>query len=1222
LATINGTSGNDNLVGTTSADTISGLAGNDTLTGGAGDDKLLGGDGDDILNGGAGKDTLTGGAGKDVFVYNVTTDSTVTKFDIITDFMQGADKIDLRPLLGATDLKFGGTIPTINGVWYQQSGGNTFVFVDVTGDTTGDLKIQLTGLFTLTGADFLGVANKAPVLDTAKSPTLTSENEDAGAPVGAVGTLVSQLVDFAVPSGQVDNVTDVDSGALLGIAITAVNTSIGSWFYSTNNGSSWTAAGAVANTSALLLAADASTRLYFQPNADANGTLSDAITFRAWDQTSGTAGSKVNTSTNGGATAFSTATDTASITVTKVNDAPVLSGLGGTLAYTENAAAAVIDSTITLTDVDDTQMASARVTISAGFTAGDVLGYVNTGTIAGSYNAGTGVLTLTGTDSKAAYALALDSVTYRSTSEDPTATSASRTISWTVTDANSDGAGAQTSVVATSTIALTALSDAPALTGLGGTLAYTENAGAAVIDSTITLTDVDDTHMASATVTISAGFTGGDVLSFVNTGTITGSYDSGTHVLTLTGTDSKAAYEAALDSVTYHSTNESPTTASGNRTISWTVTDANSDGAGAQTSVVETSTITITPVNDAPVLSDLGGTLAYTENAAATEIDSTITLTDVDDTHMVSAHVTISAGFTAGDVLGFVDTGTIVGSYDSGTGVLTLTGLAPKAAYEAALDSVTYLSTSEDPTATSASRTISWTVTDENVNLAGVQTSAVATSTIAITAVNDAPVLTGDLTAMVDEGASYTITTTDLNFTDPDDNAADVTFTVSDQVNGTVQVGGIDATAFTGTQLAAGAVTFLHDGSETLSALFKVSVEDGNEDASAPMASTVNFTVTAVNDAPVANDDIVLTNVAQGTGILIPAAALLVNDTDVESNPLSITVVANAATDDVELSVGDVLYTDNGTQDGSFNYKAFDGTSDSAFAHVTVDTQVGNTVTGTAANEILIGSDGDDTLNGNDGDDIFIGGLGEDTVNGGSGDDRITMLVPAGNVDTIDAGGGTDTLFLSGVVPGDHMVVVDLSSTADQVVSIGGDPDALIQKNFENVDVRGLGSSANVTGNAGDNIIIGSHGNDSIDGGAGNDRLLGGAGNDTYVVNRGEGQDTISENDGTVGNADTLLYGATINPLDLVISRQANDLRLAIHGATDQVTIQNWFSAPATAQVETIQAGNGQTLLSSQVDQMIQAMAQFSANHNGMTWDQGIAQKPEEVQTVLAASWQ
>ena len=92
------------------------------------------------------------------------------------------------------------------------------------------------------------------------------------------------------------------------------------------------------------------------------------------------------------------------------------------------------------------------------------------------------------------------------------------------------------------------------------------------------------------------------------------------------------------------------------------------------------------------------------------------------------------------------------------------------------------------------------------------------------------------------------------------------------------------------------------------------------------------------------------------------------------------------------------------------------------------------------------------------------------------------------------------------------------------------------------------------------------------------------------LVNRGDGRDTISENDSTLGNSDTFLYGAKINPLDLVLSRQANDLRIALHGTSEQVTIQNWYTSPATNQVETVQAGNGQTLLSAQVDQLIQAM--------------------------------
>jgi hypothetical protein len=110
------------------------------------------------------------------------------------------------------------------------------------------------------------------------------------------------------------------------------------------------------------------------------------------------------------------------------------------------------------------------------------------------------------------------------------------------------------------------------------------------------------------------------------------------------------------------------------------------------------------------------------------------------------------------------------------------------------------------------------------------------------------------------------------------------------------------------------------------------------------------------------------------------------------------------------------------------------------------------------------------------------------------------------------------------------------------------------------------------------------------------------------------GGPAVSSED-SVGTADSV-----INPFDLVLSRQANNLRIAAHGSADQMTGQNWYSA-TSPQVETIQTGNGQTLLSSQVNQMVEAMAGFSSD-NGMTWDQGLAAKPEEVQAVIAASWQ
>jgi Domain of unknown function (DUF4347)/NPCBM/NEW2 domain/Bacterial Ig domain/Cadherin-like/Putative Ig domain/Cadherin domain len=296
--------------------------------------------------------------------------------------------------------------------------------------------------------------NAAPVLDSSKSPVLAAQNEDAAAPVGAVGTLVSALVDYALPAGQVDNVTDPDVGAQLGIAVTAADTTNGSWWYSTDGGANWSALGSPSAASARLLAADSDNRLYFQPNANYNGTLTSAITFRAWDRSSGSDGGVTDTTTNGGNTAFSSATDTASLIVTAVNDAPTIVTAGTTLAYTENAAATAVDGAVTVSDVDSANLASATVTISAGFASGqDTLAFTNQNGISGSWNAGTGVLTLTGSSTLANYQTALRSITYVNTSDNPS--TATRTASFVVNDGVTD------SNPATRNISVTATNDAP-----------------------------------------------------------------------------------------------------------------------------------------------------------------------------------------------------------------------------------------------------------------------------------------------------------------------------------------------------------------------------------------------------------------------------------------------------------------------------------------------------------------------------------------------------------------------------------------------------------------------------------------------------------------------------------------------------------------------------------------------------------------------------------------
>ena len=92
-------------------------------------------------------------------------------------------------------------------------------------------------------------------------------------------------------------------------------------------------------------------------------------------------------------------------------------------------------------------------------------------------------------------------------------------------------------------------------------------------------------------------------------------------------------------------------------------------------------------------------------------------------------------------------------------------------------------------------------------------------------------------------------------------------------------------------------------------------------------------------------------------------------------------------------------------------------------------------------------------------------------------------------------GAGSDTLVLSGVVPGNHVVRVDLSSSTDQVVSIGGVADALTQINFENLTAPGTRQFRDGHRRAPAPIASSArNGNDFINGGAGNDAMTGGLG--------------------------------------------------------------------------------------------------------------------------------
>ncbi|MDZ8188644.1 MAG: FG-GAP-like repeat-containing protein, partial [Nostoc sp. ChiSLP02] len=264
--------------------------------------------------------------------------------------------------------------------------------------------------------------------------------------------------------------------------------------------------------------------------------------------------------------------------------APVVTATSTPLAYTENDAATAIDSGLTVTDADSTNLNSAIVSITSGFVAAeDILGFTAQNGISGSYS--NGVLTLTGSATVAQYQTALRSITYQNTSDNPS--TITRTISFIVND------GSLNSTTTTRNINLTAVNDAPVVTATNTPLAYTENDPAKIIDSGLTVTDIDSTNLNGATVSITSGFVAGqDILGFTAQNGISGSYSNG--VLTLTGSASIANYQTALRSITYQNTSDNPSTTT--RTISFILND------GSLNSTTTTRNINLTAVNDAPVV--------------------------------------------------------------------------------------------------------------------------------------------------------------------------------------------------------------------------------------------------------------------------------------------------------------------------------------------------------------------------------------------------------------------------------------------------------------------------------------------------------------------------------------------------------------------------------------------------------------------------------------------
>jgi VCBS repeat-containing protein len=185
-----------------------------------------------------------------------------------------------------------------------------------------------------------------------------------------------------------------------------------------------------------------------------------------------------------------------------------------------------------------------------------------------------------------------------------------------------------------------------------------------------------------------------------------------------------------------------------------------------------------------------------------------------------------------------------------------LAGEATLAQYQTALRAVTFASSSDQPTLTSASRSVSWTVTDAGA-IGSPRTSAGATSTIQLTAVNDAPVLATPATLNYTDSAapdSFSASTGTLSARDAEGQ------TVIYGIAGGSVAGGVSTLAGRHGSLSLNTVTGAYTYTPNAAAInaltadarevFTVTASDGTGTLTATSSSLLTIQLSAANDTP------------------------------------------------------------------------------------------------------------------------------------------------------------------------------------------------------------------------------------------------------------------------------------------------------------------------------------------------------------------------------------
>jgi Ca2+-binding RTX toxin-like protein len=433
--------------------------------------------------------------------------------------------------------------------------------------------------------------------------------------------------------------------------------------------------------------------------------------------------------------------------------------------------------------------------------------------------------------------------------------------------------------------------------------------------------------------------------------------------------------------------------------------------------------------------------------------------------------------------------------------------------------------------------------------------------------------------------------------------------------------GGLGNDTYVIDSISDGVNELVNEGTDLVQSSISYTLAANVENLTLTGTSALNGTGNALNNVLTGNAGANTLDGGAGADTMVGGAG---NDTYYVDNAGDLTTeAASAGTDTVVSSINWTLGTnlENLTLNGTANINATGNT-------------VANVLTGNAGDNVLNGGAGADTLIGGAGNDTYVIDMATDVVTEGlnAGIDlvqsSITTTLTAnvenltltgtaaikGNGNALDnvLTGNTGINVLTGGA-GNDTYVVGTGDTTIEAASAGVDTvqSAIawtLASNVENLTltgttaINGTGNTLNnvLLGNAGVNTLTGNAGNDTLNGGAGNDILIGGTGNDSYWLGRGYGGDSITENDATVGNTDVARFDTGIATDQLWFIKTGNNLEVSVIGTTDKFTLNNWYLSNQY-HVEQFKTSDGKTLLDSQVQNLVSAMAAFAPPAAGQT---------------------